>query len=201
MIQKVVMWQNVIHKYSKPTTAGSYCHLQRYLSTTTVASSDRDVASPNPLDQKLNIGKALKKSFERESFTNLSQQSVECLQGVGPKHAEELKALNLKTIQQLAEYKFFHLARSMTTLALVEMEGGRLEGTVMNVNKGVDKEYEKMSLNEMIQQPVHALQGISPKAGETLASLGVTTVKDLASFKYCLLAESFTVLAKFEDSE
>lgn len=190
------MWRNVIHKYS--TYPAGRRHLQRYLSTVACGDGGSTVGPP---DYKLNTGKALKKAYERQSFGNLAQQSVECLQGIGPKHAEELKELNLKTIQQLADYKFFHLARSMATLAKAETEGGRLEGTTMNINKAVDKEFEKMSLNEMILQPVHALQGISPKAGETLASLGVTTVKDLATFKYCLWAESFTVLAKFEDSK
>jgi hypothetical protein len=37
--------------------------------------------------------------------------------------------------QQLADYKCFHPARSMTTLAQVEAEGFRLEGTVMNIHK------------------------------------------------------------------
>lgn len=150
---------------------------------------------------RLNVSRALKKSDERQSFGNLTQQPVECLQGIGPKHAEGLHSLNIKTVQQLADYKFFHLARAMTTLAQVEAEGQRLEGTLMNIDKGVDKQFEKMTLNEMILQPVHALQGISPTVGETLASLGVHSVKDLATFKYCLWAESFTVLARFEDSK
>jgi predicted flap endonuclease-1-like 5' DNA nuclease len=124
---------------------------------------------------------------------------VEILQGIGPKHAEELKSLNLKTIQHLADYKFFHLARSITTLAKVEEEEGRLDNALMNLDKGVDKAYEQKSLNDLLHEPVHVLQGISPTAGETLSSLGVKTVQDLSNFKYCLWAEAITVAAKFED--
>ena len=162
----------------------------RFLSTTTAAASD---------GPQLNIAKALKKGDERQSFHYLTSAPVEILQGIGPKHTEELKSLNLKTIQQLADYKFFHLARSITTLAKVEEEGGRLEDALMNLDKGLDKAYENKSLNELLQEPVHVLQGISPKAGETLASLGAKTVQDLSKFKYCLWAEAVTVAAKFED--
>mmetsp|Transcript_4584 Transcript_4584/g.8495 ORF Transcript_4584/g.8495 Transcript_4584/m.8495 type:complete len:193 (+) Transcript_4584:68-646(+) len=150
-------------------------------------------------EHQLNIAHALKKSDERESFRYLSNQPVEALQGIGPKHAEELKSLNLKTVQQLADYKFFHLARAMTVLSTVEEEGGRLDNTLMNINKGLDKASEKKALKELIHQPVHILQGISPQAGETLASLGVKTVEDLANFKFCQWAESIVVAAKFEE--
>jgi hypothetical protein len=107
----------------------------------------------------------------------------------------------LKTIQQLADYKFFHLSRSIVTLSKVEEDGGRLDETLMNIDKGLDKAFETKPFKELIDQPVHILQGISPKAGETLASLGVKTVQDLASFKYCQLAESIVVAAKFEDEK
>jgi predicted flap endonuclease-1-like 5' DNA nuclease len=147
----------------------------------------------------LNIGKAVKKSDERQSFRSLTKQPVETLQGIGPKHAEELKSLNLKTIQHLADYKFFHLSRSIVTLSKVEEDNGRLDSTLMNIDRGLDKEFETKSFKELIDQPVHILQGITPKAGETLASLGVKTVQDLASFKYCQWAESIAVAAKFED--
>jgi predicted flap endonuclease-1-like 5' DNA nuclease len=141
----------------------------------------------------------LKKKDEGHYFEELVQQPVTTLQGIGPKHADELSSLGLKTVQQLADYKFFHLAKSMTILAQVEEENGRLEGSIMNLNKGVDKQYEHYPMKEMIQQPVHALQGISPAAGETFHSLGVKTVADLAEFKYCKWAEAIVVAAKFEE--
>jgi nucleotidyltransferase/DNA polymerase involved in DNA repair len=169
-------------------------------STTTTTSESTDPSTGRPQHQ-LNIGKALKKPDERQSFKSLTQLSVETLQGIGPKHAEELHSLNLNTIEQLAEFKFFKLARSIATLAKVEVEGGRLENTLMNLDKGVDKAFEQKPLKELVDQPVHILQGISPRAGETLASLGVKTVKDLATFKYCEWAEAIVVAARFEDDK
>lgn len=100
---------------------------------------------------------ALKNPDERQSFQHLTKQPVETLQGIGPKHAEKLHSLNLKTIEQLAEYKFFKLAQFITTLAKVEEDGGRLENTLMNLNKGLVKAFEAKSLNELVDEPVHVL--------------------------------------------
>jgi predicted flap endonuclease-1-like 5' DNA nuclease len=179
----------------------------RFLSTTTSAndtatsSGQQQQQQQHRAQHRLNIAKAVKKSDERQSFQYLTKQPIETLQGIGPKHAEELHSLNIKTIEQLAEYKFFKLARSIATLAKVEETGGRLENTFMNLDKGLDKASEEKSFNELVDQPVHVLQGISPRAGETLASLGVKTVMDLATFKYCEWAEAMVVAAKFEDDK
>ena len=70
----------------------------------------------------------------------------------------------------------------------------------MNVNRGLDKECENLSFGEIIQQPVHALQGITVAKADVFASLGVKTIEDLASFKYCQWAEAIRVAAKFEEA-
>lgn len=161
----------------------------------------------------LNINHALKKAQEGDSFSSLAKQPVTTLQGIGPVHEEALAKLGLKTIDQLANYKFFHLAKSLSTLATVEendqkdVEMGAGTATrsssssqrLMNVNKGVDKAYEAMSLEEVIRQPVHALQGLTPAAGESFQTMGVKTIHDLAHFKYCHWAEAIAVAAKFEE--
>lgn len=150
---------------------------------------------------QLNINSALKKKDEGHYFNELIDQPATTLQGIGPKHAQDLSKLGLKTIAKLADYKFFHLARSMVTLANVEEENGRLEVATMNLNKGLDKEFEHLPLSEMIQQPLHVLQGITPAAEEVFQSLGVKTVSDLAEFKYCKWAEAIMAAAKFEETE
>jgi nucleotidyltransferase/DNA polymerase involved in DNA repair len=173
-------------------------HQVRFLTTTITLDSS---AAGQRTQHRLNIAKAVKKADECQSFQYLTKQPVETLQGIGPKHAEELHSLNIKTIEQLSEYKFFKLARSIATLAKVEEVGGRLENTLMNLDNGLDKIHEEKSFNELVDEPVHALQGISPRAGEALANLGVKTVKDLATFKYCEWAEAIVVAAKFEDDK
>jgi predicted flap endonuclease-1-like 5' DNA nuclease len=150
---------------------------------------------------QLNINKALKKKDEGHYFQDLvdSQQSLTTFQGIGPKHAEALAVLGLTTIAQLSDYKFFHLSRSLVTLATIEEVGGRLEESTMNVNFGLIKEFESCSFTEIITLPVHALQGITPEKGEVFASLGVKTIQDLAQFKFCKWAEAMKIVAKFEE--
>jgi len=169
-------------------------------------TSVRSLAT-NSTSTQLNINNALKKKDEEQYFYELIDQPVTTLQGIGPKHADELSSLGLKTIRQLADYKFFHLAKSITILAETEEVNGRpLEGgestssSRMNLNKGMDKEFEKYPLQDMIHQPIHALQGLTPAAGDTFQSLGVKTVADLADFKYCKWAEAITIAAKFEET-
>lgn len=169
-------------------------------------TSVRNLAT-NTTSPQLNINKALMKSKEEQYFHELIDQPVTTLQGIGPKHADELSSLGLKTIRQLADYKFFHLAKSITILAETEELNGRppeevgsTSSSSMNLNKGVDKKFEHYPLQDMIQQPVHALQGLTPTAGDTFQSLGVRTVADLADFKYCKWAEAITIAAKFEET-
>mmetsp|Transcript_21893 Transcript_21893/g.28340 ORF Transcript_21893/g.28340 Transcript_21893/m.28340 type:complete len:203 (+) Transcript_21893:242-850(+) len=147
----------------------------------------------------LNCNKALKKGDEAVSFKELIESKpVTSLQGIGPKHEAQLEALKLRTIADLANYKFFHLARSIQTLAQVEEAGERLEHATMNLDKGLDKAFESMSLNEVCKAPASALSGLSDIAGETLKQLGVKTVDDLAQWKYCKWAEAIQVAAKYE---
>lgn len=148
---------------------------------------------------QLNMNLALIKKEEGGYFSDLATHPVVTLQGIGPKHSEQLHALGLKTLQQLADYKFFHLAKAIHTLSMVEEEESRMEGSVMNLNKGLDKDFEHFPLKALVDQPVHALQGLTPAAGENFQSLGVKTIGDLAEFKYCKWAEAIVSAAKFEE--
>ena len=149
-----------------------------------------------------NINHALKKAEEGESFRELAEKPVQILQGIGPKHTEELEALGIKTIQQLADYKFFHLARTVTVLAETEEENFERDADAMKMNlfKGIDKEFHSSSLNALVKLPVHALKGIAPDTGgKALKLLGVKTIADLAEFKYCRWSEAIVAAAKFEN--
>ena len=147
----------------------------------------------------LNVNDALKKQEEDKHFGDLLGQPVTILQGIGPKHAEELETLGLKTVDQLADYKFYHLARALLILSKVEEADSRGSAAKMNVNKGLDKAYEDLPLSEIVNLPVHALQGITESKGSLWASLGVKTVADLGQCKYCEWAEAFRVAARFEE--
>mmetsp|Transcript_21083 Transcript_21083/g.50114 ORF Transcript_21083/g.50114 Transcript_21083/m.50114 type:complete len:269 (+) Transcript_21083:1-807(+) len=178
-----------------------------YVATTT--KSHYSTSSPTQQQREkqhhhqLNINHAVKKSDEGHYFHDLVDSSVSTLQGIGPKHLEQLETLGLKTIHQLGQYKYFQLARAIQTLATAEEPGRRSESSTMNINKGLDKAYEHLSLKEMLDLPVHAIQGITETKSNEIwtAGLGVKTIGDLAEFKYCKWAEAVVVASKFEEKK
>ena len=176
------------------------------------ATSQYSTSSPTQQQRqqphRLNINHALKKSDEGHYFHDIVGSSVSTLQGIGPKHLEQLEILGLKTIEQLGNYKYFQMARAIKTLATAEESGQRSESSTMNINNGLDKSYEHLSLKEMLELPVHAIQGITEskitesKSNEIwTAGLGVRTIGDLAEFKYCKWAEAMVVASKFEETK
>uniref|UniRef100_A0A7S0FNT0 Uncharacterized protein n=1 Tax=Minutocellus polymorphus TaxID=265543 RepID=A0A7S0FNT0_9STRA len=150
-------------------------------------------------EHTLNISTAIMKDDEGKHFTELIAAEVSTMQGIGPKSAEVAAELNISTVEDLANYKYFKWARALATLAETEVEGDRPGGSMMNVNKMVDKAYETKTLKEIVEAPVAALQGVSDAAGSLLAELHVHTVGDLATFKYCRYAEAIVQAAQYED--
>lgn len=148
----------------------------------------------------LNCGKALKKADESRSFGELAvEKDIGVLQGIGPVSLEALNGLGIRTINDLATYKYYHIARSVAVLSTTEEEAARADDCQMNINKAVDKKYETKTLQEIVAAPVAALQGISEEKGLLFHNLGVQTVGDLATLKYCQWAESIVELAKYEE--
>mmetsp|Transcript_10327 Transcript_10327/g.12415 ORF Transcript_10327/g.12415 Transcript_10327/m.12415 type:complete len:185 (+) Transcript_10327:72-626(+) len=147
-------------------------------------------------DYTLNISEAVMKEDEGKHFSTLAESPISTLQGIGPKATEVLEAIGCKTVEDLATYKYFLLARALSTLAETEVAGDRPSDSVMNVDKAVDKEYESKSLKEIAEAPISALQGLTTKADELLGGLGVKTIADLGSLKYCKWAESIVLLGE-----
>ena len=168
-------------------------YMRRSVGTTTTTPNGGCASS-------LNCARALIKAHEGDAFGDLLQCDVTTLQGIGPKHQEQLHSLRLKTIDDLANYKFFHLAKAISVLAETEQDDSRLAEARLNINKGLDKAFEKQSFREIVNAPVSALQGVSDKAGETWAHMGVRTVGDLARFKYCAWAHAMQTAAKYEQN-
>lgn len=70
----------------------------------------------------------------------------------------------------------------------------------MNINKAVDKAYEKKTLKEIADAPVDALQGVSEGDAKLLyEAFKVKTVRDLAELKYVQWAQAIVALAKTEE--
>ena len=70
---------------------------------------------------------------------------------------------------------------------------------MMKIDKAVVKKFEKMSLKEIANAPVWALQGVSEGDAEKLkAAFNVKTVKDLAKLKYVRWAQAIVTLSELE---
>ena len=54
---------------------------------------------------------------------------------------------NIKTIEDLANWKYFKIAPALVQLQKTEIKGKRDSASKANVNKALDKEWEKKSLS------------------------------------------------------
>jgi hypothetical protein len=153
-------------------------------------------------DLTLNINHALVMEAKGCYFSTLVESEVNVLKGVDdhPLHADILsKELECPTIADLARYKFYHMAKMIATLADFEVAEGRPTNSVMNLDNALTKEYEHSSLREIADAPIDALQGLSEDAAKSFKALGVETVRDLGTFKYCRLAEAIVEATKYEE--
>ena len=80
------------------------------------------------------------------------------------------------------------------------MRPTRIRDFKMNINKCLDKAYEKMPLKEIVNAPVDALQGLSERhAGLLNEAFKIKTVGDLAKLKYVKWAQAICILAEGEE--
>lgn len=131
---------------------------------------------------KLNIENAVVKDFEGSKFSELTEATIQALQGIGPKHEEILESLNLTTVKDMATFKFYLAAKAIKTLSTVEGPF-RPEGSAMNVDNLVIQAFETKSFMELLEAPISAMQGLSDTAETTLSGMGIKTIGDLASCK------------------
>lgn len=70
----------------------------------------------------------------------------------------------------------------------------------MNLNGALTKAFENKSMKELVDAPVHALQGVSEADAEKLkAAFGVETVSDLGTLKFARWARAIVELAETEE--
>jgi hypothetical protein len=70
----------------------------------------------------------------------------------------------------------------------------------MNINKMLDKKFEKTPLKELVKAPVSAIAGISDGDAALLQkAFKVKTVSDLAKLKYVKWAQAICALADGEE--
>ena len=66
----------------------------------------------------------------------------------------------------------------------------------MNINRYVDKAYEQLSFDELVDAPINALQGVNAKDAELLKqAFNVTTIREFANLKFVKWATAIAALA------
>lgn len=139
------------------------------------------------------------KKDEGRHLAEIAKSDILTLQGIGDFHAGVLEHLGVRTVGELAKYKYFLIARGIKTLSEVETKDGRLTGSVMNIDNCIVSAAETKSFTEMVASPLHILEGLTTKTEELFATFGIKTVGDLAEWKYCRWAEAIVALAKYEE--
>ena len=75
------------------------------------------------------------------------------------------------------------------------------EEAASNLSKILDKEYINEPLKKLLKAPLSSVKGVAPWADSELAEFkNIKTLKDLANFKYCQIAEGLVAFAEFEKS-
>jgi hypothetical protein len=82
--------------------------------------SRRDTTSTGITHMALNLNNALDKAYEGKTFKELVDMPLEGFQGLSEEAGKTLANLGLKTVKDLADWKFAHWAQAIVTLAKTE---------------------------------------------------------------------------------
>jgi len=148
----------------------------------------------------MNMNGALVEEHQGTPLRKLVNLPVTVLQGISEKQATVLSAhFKVKTVRDLANWKFHVIAKAMQALAVVEWTNGRRDASLQNINDALDQEFEKQSIRTIMEQRAEVLQGVG-KVGQVQMSkeLGITTMEELANFMPAKYAAALVVLADYE---
>ena len=72
----------------------------------------------------------------------------------------------------------------------------------MNINNAVDKAYEKMSLKEILKQPLNVLQGLSERQANLVKeAFKISTIEQFCNLRFAKWAWSIKALEKYENKK
>eukprot|EP00931_Biecheleriopsis_adriatica_P094526 TRINITY_DN68161_c0_g1_i1.p1 TRINITY_DN68161_c0_g1~~TRINITY_DN68161_c0_g1_i1.p1 ORF type:complete len:189 (+),score=49.34 TRINITY_DN68161_c0_g1_i1:52-567(+) len=143
----------------------------------------------------LNLNRYLVKDMETLSLHDIAFKPVAALQGLAALGTEALNHRGVKTILDLANWKFYKFAKALVVLEGGEECGARDDAGEMNCNKMLDKKWETKSISEILDAPVSALSGLTEKDDELFAKVHVKSVRDLGKWKFANWAEAMCDVA------
>jgi len=148
----------------------------------------------------MNVNGALIEAHQGTPFRNVVNMPVTVLQAISDEQAKVLSEnFEVRTVRDLANWKFYQVAYSMLALTEVEEKNGRHDSSLQNINDAVDKQFEKSSITTIMEQKAQVLQGIGKFLQLQMSKkIGITTMMELANFKPAKYAAALVALADFE---
>jgi len=148
----------------------------------------------------MNVNGALVKAHQGTPLRNVVNLPVSVLKAISEEQAKVLSEnFKVRTVRDLANWKFYQIANSMLALAEVEEKNGRQDTSLQNINDAVDKEFEKKSIATIMEQKTEVLQGVGKFLQVQMSKkIGINTMKELANFKPAKYAAALVALADYE---
>jgi len=149
---------------------------------------------------QLNVNKAVDKKHEGKSFAEIIKLPPSALEGLAATADPVFAEYGMKTIESMAQWKYFQLATAILELSKTEEKGKREEGAKLNISKAVDKKYEKMALKDIAKAPLSAFKGLTDAANDHFVTGQgkIETITDLAKWKFFKYAQALVTLAAYE---
>jgi len=168
-------------------------------------STTKEEKTPEELEKLregylMNVNGALVEAHQGTPLRNVVNLPVTVLRAISEEQAKVLSEnFEVKTVRDLANWKFYQIANSMLALAEVEEKNGRQDTSLQNINDAVDKQFEKSAITTIMEQKAEVLQGVGKFLQQQMSKkIGITTMKELANFKPAKYAAALVALADYE---
>jgi len=151
--------------------------------------------------RSLNLNNCLSPQYCMKNLHSVVNAPLLALKGMHRREATLLAKVGLKTVKQLANWKFAHWAEAFLVLAPQGQEGVvdvHDKAAAMNINAALTTFWEGSSLKELLDAPPSAFSGLKEEHDKDFAALGIKTIKDMASWKYFTWARAIVALANVE---
>ncbi len=136
------------------------------------------------------------KEYREMPAEDLLKQRPDAIKGISADDAELMRtAFNVKTLEDFATLKFVAWAQELVTLKCNPSAYRRKDFRDKLVRK-----YEDRNLEDILQAPTHALQGLSEKDAEKLVkAFNIKTIEDLGKHKFMVWASKIHEIATWRE--
>jgi len=146
----------------------------------------------------MNINKAVDKDFEGKSLKEILDSPISTIQGLTDVTQDALALLNLETVRDLGNWRFYLLARAIVTLAEKEDDVHPPAERSMNIREALDREHETKTLKQVLKLPPSAFNMFPSEADDVLKKLKISTIQQLGSRKTFAWANAMVELERYE---